>query len=884
MRTHEDVFNIITTILNLLSMKKRLLLRTMLLLCALVVGSGTMWGAEASFAPSNFSGQGTSGSGSAISAEVDGVTFACNKGYGTTQIRCYSGGKITISSSNTITAISFTFSGSYTGGLNTSYTDLSTTSWEQTLSSQARITAVTVTYAAAGDTRSATTVTIDGTGITNTNIYNGTAAGSLAATVKADEVGVDGATVTWSGNNDDVATINATTGVVTLVAAGSVTFTANYDGNEDYKPSSKTYNLIVTNDNPNHVTIWSESFSGYEANDVPSGGTYNYVCVDGVSNTKIYAEVLAGGTSPELLVGKSTGSFTATVPLDKYDGNLKLTYRTNAKQMTVSTTTDGISGSLSSSAGGVHELIFTGVTASTESITIVFTPGSDNVRLDNIELKGQMAAPVFSVASGDVLAGTNVTITATTGASIYYTTDGTTPTSSSTPYSEGITINTSTTINAIAIKDGKNSIVATASYTVSVDPFLSLSTTTVDATTAETEGTIEVTYGNLTNYDADVYFYESDGTTSATYDWITAEINESTKHVDYVIGENTTYEARTAYLKVYALGDEGEVYSDLVTVTQAGKVIDYATLPFSWDDTTTPTGVINYGVGSYESSPYLKFDTTGDYVILKINEAPGKLTFDIKGNGFSGGTFTLQESADGESYTDVAAYTELDKTQSETFTTLATTTRYIKWIYTEKSYGNVALGNITVVGCVSKTMSDAGWATYCSTSALDFSSSIENLTNAYIVTGASGATLTLEQITGKVAANTGILLEGTEGTINIPTAASGTDYSSTNKLKGVTTATAKDAETIYVLMNETAGVGFYKNTNAFTVGANTAYLEVGFGGSLAREFYNFGETTGINKVETVKKNVEGCYNLNGQRVAQPTKGLYIVNGRKVVIK
>ena len=132
-------------------MKQKLLLKVMLLLCALVAGSSSVWAVDpASFGPSNFSGQGTSGTGSAISATVDGVTFSCDKGYGTDQIRCYSGGKITISSSNTITAISFTFSGSYTGGMETSYTSLSTTSWEKTLSSQARITAVSVTYTVSG--------------------------------------------------------------------------------------------------------------------------------------------------------------------------------------------------------------------------------------------------------------------------------------------------------------------------------------------------------------------------------------------------------------------------------------------------------------------------------------------------------------------------------------------------------------------------------------------------------------------------------------------------------------------------------------------------------------------------------------------------------------
>lgn len=100
--------------------------------------------ASVTFAPSDFSGQGTSGTGSAISASKDGVSFSCDKGYGTTQIRCYSGGKITISALSNITSISFTFSGSNNGGLETSYMDISAISWEKSLSSQARITSLTV--------------------------------------------------------------------------------------------------------------------------------------------------------------------------------------------------------------------------------------------------------------------------------------------------------------------------------------------------------------------------------------------------------------------------------------------------------------------------------------------------------------------------------------------------------------------------------------------------------------------------------------------------------------------------------------------------------------------------------------------------------------------
>lgn len=100
---------------------------------------------EVSFAPSDFTGQGTSSTGSAISATKDGVTFACDMGFGTSEIRCYAGSVITISG-KTIKAISFTFSGDKTGGLQSSYSDLNTTTWTQTLSSQARFSEIIVSY------------------------------------------------------------------------------------------------------------------------------------------------------------------------------------------------------------------------------------------------------------------------------------------------------------------------------------------------------------------------------------------------------------------------------------------------------------------------------------------------------------------------------------------------------------------------------------------------------------------------------------------------------------------------------------------------------------------------------------------------------------------
>ena len=100
------------------------------------------------------------------------------------------------------------------------------------------------------DTRIATTVTIDASGITNTNVFAGTAAGKLTATVKAGTEVITSANVTWSSNNEAVATID-NDGVVTLVAAGTAKLTASYAGETDvYKSSSAEYTLTVTNTDP----------------------------------------------------------------------------------------------------------------------------------------------------------------------------------------------------------------------------------------------------------------------------------------------------------------------------------------------------------------------------------------------------------------------------------------------------------------------------------------------------------------------------------------------------------------------------------------------------------------------------------------------------------
>ena len=188
---------------------------------------------------------------------------------------------------------------------------------------------------------------------------------------------------------------------------------------------------------------------------------------------------------------------------------------------------------------------------------------------------------------------------------------------------------------------------------------------------------------------------------------------------------------------------------------------------------------------------------------------------------------------------------------------------------------------------VSKTISSAGWATYCSPYALNLANAT-GLTDAYIVTGGSNGILTKTSVKDvTVPANTGLLLKGDEGPVTIPIVGSSSTDVSTNKLVGVTAETQIDANTGYVLLKENNVLGFYKNSNAFSVGANTAYLPVSFAENAgARASYLlFDDMTGISQVTGSEVKTNGViYNLNGQRVTNPTKGIYIIDGVKVAIE
>ncbi len=188
----------------------------------------------------------------------------------------------------------------------------------------------------------------------------------------------------------------------------------------------------------------------------------------------------------------------------------------------------------------------------------------------------------------------------------------------------------------------------------------------------------------------------------------------------------------------------------------------------------------------------------------------------------------------------------------------------------------------------------AAKGTFCCDRALNFSGTG---INAYLITGvASSGVLSLSDPLTLVPANTPLYIEGSTANIPVVTTsdASGVVTSSNKLKKGEGSAVAETesegALINFILTNKTtsnpsAPLMFYR-ANGNAVPTNRAYLQLSSGDVGAREFVWFeDEMTGIEKVSVGTKALDGAvYNLAGQRVAQPTKGLYIMNGKKVVLK
>ena len=174
-------------------------------------------------------------------------------------------------------------------------------------------------------------------------------------------------------------------------------------------------------------------------------------------------------------------------------------------------------------------------------------------------------------------------------------------------------------------------------------------------------------------------------------------------------------------------------------------------------------------------------------------------------------------------------------------------------------------------------VSDAGYSTLCIDDALDFSTG--DLT-AYTLSEVGDGYASLSEVE-KVPASTPIVVEGKEGIFVLTALEGDVDAVSGNLLKGTPNGAIEADGNTFAIAKKSEGVGFYRCKAGVTIPQYKAYLE---NANAANDAFLFEETTGINKVDVTNAGSE-VYTITGVRVNGTTqKGIYIQNGKKVVVK
>ena len=259
------------------------------------------------------------------------------------------------------------------------------------------------------------------------------------------------------------------------------------------------------------------------------------------------------------------------------------------------------------------------------------------------------------------------------------------------------------------------------------------------------------------------------------------------------------------------------------------------------------------------ASPLIK-STYGYTVIVTTNNA-------------GSGTLTLQ----------IGSETPVSITSGNSTSYSATTSSTSVAFTLTNSSGNACnIASLSIVPYVPITPAKT-YTTLTSAYNLDFTN-VSGL-KAYIATEVNAGSVQMTQV-NKVPAGTGLVLKATTpcSAVNVPVFdGTGADDVSGNKMAGSATETTAITENGGYILKD----GVFQPATAGTLAAGKAYLEIAVSSAheLIMDFDEEGDVTGVTDVRSKMSDVRGdFYNLNGQKVQNPTKGLYIVNGKKVVVK
>lgn len=400
----------------------------------------------------------------------------------------------------------------------------------------------------------------------------------------------------YQSSDTEVATVDEN-GIVTGVSEGNATIFVSWGtqqnvGGKNYVNGSKKYTVNVISKNE---PLLYEGFSGFTDYITNAELSKDNEYLDYKSWTSFSKVYYGGATSDgtknnygKLGTRNAKGSMYAeNIPLTG-SGTLSLLvkeYSGDTGTLNITITGANIEGETTITPPSVWTEYSFNLTDAQGNVSLKIETSSNRANVDEIKIipSGQTVnKPVISPDGGSFPDTQEVTITAGEGCTIYYTIDGSDPSAESTVYTAPFTINTTTTVKAIAIKDGKSSSVASATFSKQkANPNLAFSKTKVTANIGESFTPPTLSYAE--GYDGTITYLSSNSAIT---------VNTSTGEVSFdasAAGKTTTITATAKETDNFSAGTASYVLN-VVNPNAIEGNLNNATFGTNYNGSITPIG------------------------------------------------------------------------------------------------------------------------------------------------------------------------------------------------------------------------------------------------------------------------------------------------------
>lgn len=552
-------------------------------------------------------------------------------------------------------------------------------------------------------------------------------------------------------------------------------------------------------------------------------------------------------------------------------------YTVNANSSGVTPTISSVKGATKDGTWNAETKTWTG---SDSKVTLTTTGSAGNIGFTSVTVTYENTISsndiTFSPIAGTYTTAQNVSLTAALeGSTIYYTMDGTTPTTSSSKYTSPIAVTTSGTISALVVKSGYSDVVKTSEYVIKpAQPTFKIGSNTLSTNAYNFKKAIDV---DITAAEGCSIYYTTDGTNPTT---------SSTKYTSAInITETTTLKA----IAVDAYGNTSS-YKQLTLTLVEGTSFDFTTKQYGYglSSSSSTDGDVSDGDTFTENLVSITWKQNPDKANTRFWSKSGTPEIRI----YDGSSFTVSVPA-GYLITRIDFTGTVNLKVGDEAVSGKVWTGSTENVTFVNTTNNSAFQEIIVkveATATSATLSvgEAGYATYYnSLQAYTMPEGCEG----YVAYMDGGFQFKMAYNAGEVVpANTGLVIKADKGNYTLKFTTGGTAPAK-NDLKGSDVAAdteGGDDYHYYMLSlnaaNELSSVGFYfadENGKAFQNGAHKAYLAYTAAqvGSVKEFRFNDYETA-IQNVDVDENADQTIYDLSGRKVSNAQKGIYIKNGHK----